>query len=68
MTLVLNTADHIGVVFEEVNAVLVFIPFSKVIRTESYDLQIGFYTKTDRLTVNRKVTCKCMLRSHKGRI
>jgi len=59
MTLVLNTTDHSGVVSEEVKAVLLFIPLSRVIRTESYELQIGLYTKTNRLTVIRKVTCKC---------
>jgi hypothetical protein len=60
--------DQSGVVFEEGKAVLVFILFSRIIRTESYELQIGLSTKTNRLTIIRKVTCKCMLRSRKGRI
>ena len=68
MTLVLNMTDHSGVVFEERKAVLVLIPFSRIIRTESYELQIWLSTKTNRLTFIHKVTCKCMLRSHKGRI
>ena len=60
MTLVLKMTDHSEVVFEEGKAVLVFIPLSTIIRTQSYEPQIGLYTKTNRLTVIRKVTCKCV--------
>jgi hypothetical protein len=63
-----NMIDHSEVLFEEDEAVLVFIPFSKIVRTESHEPQRGLYTKADSLPLIRKATCTCRLRSHKERI
>lgn len=46
-----NMIDHSGVLFEEDKAVLVFIPFSKTVRTWSHELQRGLYTKQDSLSI-----------------